>query len=120
MAQTKTRIKTSKRKKSVRVKVKNAKQNRAMPKMSRTEHEKMEHKEPAMMGMGQMMGPEKTMQRDERAQQLSRDNPQMRWENPASQTRQGNTQQQWTQRVAEGQRNPEPAPSEKEGEPEEE
>ena len=90
-----------------------------MPKMTHKEHEKMGHKEPMMAGGSQMMAPEKTIQRDERARQLSRDNPQLNWETPAPQTRQGNSQQQWTERVAEGQRNPEPAPSEKEGEPEE-
>jgi hypothetical protein len=115
MAQIKTAKKAAKRKKSVRAKVKRPKSKRAIPKMTRKEHEQSGHSEP-MMASGNSRD---TTQLDERARQLNRDNPQLNWQTPVAQTRQGNTQQQWTERVAEGQRNPEPAPSEKEGEPEE-
>ncbi len=115
MVQIKSAKKKAKRKKSVRVKAKRSKSKRAMPKMTRKEHEKMGHTEP-MMATGNSF---ESTQLDARARQLSRDNPQLKWQTPAPQTRQGNSQQQWTERVAEGQRNPEPAPSEKEGEPEE-
>jgi hypothetical protein len=111
MVQTKTRAKPAKRKNIKIKKAKAQKRKGAMKPMSRKEHEKMGRIEEPMMAASMP-----TMHSQRQSEQ-----EQNQWGgNPSNPTRQGNSQNQWTERVAEGQRNLEPAPGTNEFEPEKE